>query len=255
MNITGLILTYNEEANLSRTLAKLTWLPRVVIVDSGSDDGTKEIAKGFANISWYEREFDNHTNQWNYGLQDTEINTEWVLALDADYQISEELASEIQQVISQNPSENAFWMKFDYAIDGVTLKSGIYPPVRALYRKNFAKYTDDGHTQKLQITGETGDLKQKAIHDDRKSMKRWLTSQWNYASLEAGKLLASSKSTLSRQDKIRIRSKITPIIVFFYCILIRSGWKDGLKGWQYAWQRMIAEVLLQYRLSQERSKN
>lgn len=254
MNLTGIILTYNEEANLRRSLEKLTWIPQIVILDSFSTDQTEEIAKSFPNVSFFQREFDNHTDQWNFALTKTDITTDWILSLDADYQIPKDLSEEIQKCISENSRYDAFWMHFTYAINGREIKSGIYPPVRALFRREKGRYEDDGHTQKLAIKGDTGTLINKAIHDDRKSMKRWLTSQWNYAELEAAKLLRTKRENLSKQDKIRIKRKFTPLLVFFYCIFIRRGWKDGSAGFQYAYQRMIAEILLQYSLIQLRQK-
>src|SRR5205809_8098013 len=81
--VTPLILTYNEEPNIKRTLESLLWAERVVVVDSGSTDGTKSIARLFAHVSWYVRPFDYHCAQWKRGIPNTEIATEFVLALDA----------------------------------------------------------------------------------------------------------------------------------------------------------------------------
>ncbi len=56
------------------------------------------------------------------------------------------------------------------------------------------------------------------------------------------------KQAISRNDTLRLKSKFTPIFVFIYCIFVRGGWKDGRSGWKYAFQRFIAEILLQYYL-------
>ena len=56
--ITPIVLTYNEAPNIRRTLDSLRWAERVVVVDSGSKDGTEEIAKSFSNVVWYVRNFD-----------------------------------------------------------------------------------------------------------------------------------------------------------------------------------------------------
>ena len=83
--ITPLILTYNEAPNIGRTLENLSWARDVVVVDSFSDDETLEIAASFPNVRVVQRVFDSHRNQWEFGLRETEIQTPWVLALDADY--------------------------------------------------------------------------------------------------------------------------------------------------------------------------
>ncbi|MGB2788468.1 MAG: glycosyltransferase, partial [Dokdonella sp.] len=68
--ITPLILTWNEEANIARTLAKLAWAREVVVVDSGSTDSTHAICESFPNVRLVARPFDNHATQWNYGLKE-----------------------------------------------------------------------------------------------------------------------------------------------------------------------------------------
>src|SRR5436853_2457479 len=81
-SITPLILTYNEAANIGRTLEQLRWARDIVVVDSFSDDETVEIAGSFPHVRVFQRKFDNHGAQWNFGLSETGIATEWVLALD-----------------------------------------------------------------------------------------------------------------------------------------------------------------------------
>ena len=93
-DVTGLILTANEAPNIARTLGPLSWLRDIVIVDSMSTDGTAEIAAGFPNVRVFTRAFTTHAEQWNFGLEQTGIATEWVLALDADYVLSDDLSRE-----------------------------------------------------------------------------------------------------------------------------------------------------------------
>src|SRR5712691_910459 len=87
--ITPVVLTFNEEANIGRTLESLRWATSVVVLDSGSADATEWSAKGFPNVAWHLRQFDKHLAQWEYGIHQTGITTDYVLALDADMQVSE----------------------------------------------------------------------------------------------------------------------------------------------------------------------
>lgn len=247
-DITGLILTYNEEPNIARTLTQLTWLPRIVVVDSFSTDHTREIAGEFANTDIIEHAFETHTKQWNFGLKQTGITTEWVLALDADYFLPEAVSTEMGNRIAQSDNTAAYWLHFDYAIKGRVIQSGIYPPVQALYRERQARYEPDGHTQRVVVKGNSKHLQNRAIHDDRKPFSRWLQSQLRYAKLEAEKISHTPAKKLGRNDRLRKRSKLTPFLIFIYCILLRSGWKDGHHGWLYGLERLIAELILQYEL-------
>ena len=89
--ITPVVLTFNEAANIGRTLQSVAWAQRVVVVDSGSRDDTRAIAETFANVSWYERTFDNHVAQWRFALEMTGIDTDFLLALDADMAVLNQL--------------------------------------------------------------------------------------------------------------------------------------------------------------------
>jgi len=81
--ITPLVITLDEAPNIARTLDKLTWARRIVVVDSGSVDGTIEILKRYPQVDRFDRTFDSFAEQCNFGL--AQVQTEWVLSLDADY--------------------------------------------------------------------------------------------------------------------------------------------------------------------------
>ena len=67
--ITPLILTYNEAPNIDRTLASLTWASRIVVIDSQSTDATLAILSRYPQVEVFQRPFDTHAQQWNYGLE------------------------------------------------------------------------------------------------------------------------------------------------------------------------------------------
>src|ERR671912_271723 len=94
--ITPLVLTYNEAPNIARTLSALSWARDIVVVDSFSDDETVKIASSVPRVRVFQRAFDCHRNQWEFGLKETGITTPWVLALDADYVISDKLGAELK---------------------------------------------------------------------------------------------------------------------------------------------------------------
>jgi len=67
--ITPLILTYNEENNINRTLEKLKWANKIIVIDSYSTDTTLEILSQYPQVKVFQRKFDTHATQWNYGLE------------------------------------------------------------------------------------------------------------------------------------------------------------------------------------------
>lgn len=245
--ITPLILTYNEAPNIARSLGALSWAKDIVVVDSFSDDNTVEIAKSFPRVRVFQRVFDCHRNQWEFGLKETGIATPWVLALDADYVLSGELVTEFAE-LAPNTQTAGYRVNFVYCINGRKLRSGIYPPVTVLYRRESATYVQDGHTQRVAVAGAIEDLNASVFHDDRKSFKHWFRSQKRYTELEAQKLRAADPAGLTLPDRLRRWRVIVPPVMLVYCLIVRGGILDGWAGFYYAFQRAMAEAMLSHRL-------
>src|SRR6185369_5711789 len=131
--LTIVILTYNEAPNIARTLDNLRWARRILVVDSFSTDETCQIVGQYDNAEIVQRRFDSHANQWNYGL--AQINREWVLALDADYQIGEGFVDELRR-LSPSETADAYCARFIYCIAGRPLRSTLYPPHAVLFRSS-----------------------------------------------------------------------------------------------------------------------
>jgi len=241
--ITPLILTYNEAPNIGRTLEQLRWARDIVVIDSFSNDDTLEIVKTFPQARVYQREFDTHENQWNFGLRETGIGSEWVLGLDADYVLTEEFSAELRELLPQ-PETEGYRANFIYCVGGKRIRSGVYPPVTVLYRRGIASYTQDGHTHRLLINGRVENLRAPILHDDRKSLSRWLDAQSRYTKLEAAKLRSARPERLSWTDRVRRWRVVAPAAMLFYCLIIRGGVFDGWSGFYYAFQRSLAELML-----------
>lgn len=250
--ITPLILTLNEEANLARALEPLRWARRVVVLDSGSDDSTLAIAQGFANVSVYTRAFDTHAAQWNHGLTECGIDTPWVLALDADYVLPADQSMRELSALQPELGVSGYRAHFRYCIHGRALRGSLYPPVTVLFRRAQAQYVQDGHTQRLQLAGEVRTLASRIDHDDRKPLQRWLSSQARYARLEADLLLRSRWSDLRIQDRLRLLLVVTPWLVPMYTLSVQRGLFDGWAGVHYALQRGLAESILSLTLIETR---
>ncbi|NOZ10643.1 MAG: glycosyltransferase family 2 protein [Gammaproteobacteria bacterium] len=242
-NITPVLLTYNEENNIGRSLEKLSWAKDVVVVDSYSSDSTKEILSRFANVRLFEKTFDAHANQWNHAIKDTAISTEWILALDADYVLTEESIKELESLVPDSEI-CGYEADFKYCIFGKSLRGSLYPPVTVLYRVDNAEYMQDGHTQRIRLSGKIGKLQNYFLHDDRKPLFHWLRSQYRYMVLEANIIQNKRLSELKWPDKIRRIYFVAPFLVFVYCLVWKGLILDGKSGLYYSFQRMLAEIIL-----------
>src|SRR5437588_5650740 len=205
ISLTALILTYNEQENIRRNLEALLWVPKIIVVDSFSNDQTLEIARSFPNVQVVQRVFDTHANQWNAGLD--RVDTEWTLTLDADYVLTAELQEEIKKL---GPASDIalYWGEFDYCVFGRPLRASVYPPRVVLFRTKRARYVDEGHTQQLRVKGKLAKFKGKIWHDDRKPLNRWFQSQVRYSEIETTYLLgAESMEQGAKSGEQRAGSK------------------------------------------------
>jgi glycosyltransferase involved in cell wall biosynthesis len=240
-NVTPLILTLNEEHNIARTLDRLKWANEIVVVDSGSTDRTLPTLKAYPNVRVVSRAFDTHATQWNFGL--SEIRTEWVLALDADYEISSELEREMAS-LSPPGDVGGYEIGFIYRVFGHSLLGSIYPAHVSLFRAKQGRYWDEGHTQRIAVAGGIAPLSGKIFHDDRKPISRWFQSQIKYVSLEVDYLLSIPVGEMRLTQKLRYFGVPMPILVGVYILFAKGVVLNGLPGMYYTLQRMITEMMI-----------
>jgi glycosyltransferase involved in cell wall biosynthesis len=246
-DITPVILTYNEAANIGRSLERLTWAKEVVIVDSASTDDTLAIAGRFPNVRTVQRPFDTHAQQWRFAVEETGIVSDWILRLDADYMVEPALRDELTG-LSPDAQTAAYEIAFTYCIDGRPLRASLYPALPVLFRRGKAGFVQDGHTEKLRIDGAVARVSNRLLHDDRKSLERWLQSQSRYQAQEAEKLLARSWSELSWPDRLRRTRFLGPLAVAVHCLFVKGLIFDGSAGLLYTAQRVTADLILSMHL-------
>jgi hypothetical protein len=254
LRLTALLLTYNEEANIERTLAALQWVPNIFVIDSGSTDRTLDILASDPKVTTLHRPFDSFAEQCNFGLD--LIKSEWVLSLDADYVVTPALAEEIRAFFcAPEPLQFAgFAIPFRYCIAGKPLRGTLLPPRICLYRTAGARYRNDGHGHRVDVPGKVGRLRHPILHDDRKPLERWLASQLGYLTIESRKLQTTPLSQLSIADRLRLKTPLAPLAALVLCLFVNGGILDGWQGWTYAFQRCYAEILLKLMLLESRAR-
>jgi glycosyltransferase involved in cell wall biosynthesis len=241
--ITPVILTFNEAPNIGRTLEKLRWARRVVVVDSLSTDETLAIVAMFPNAQVFVRPINSLADQWNFAVHKTGIETEWVLRLDADYIVQDDFIAELAAL---KPADDigAYRVKFSYCIHGILLRGSLYPTDYKLFRRRAVTFYQDGHTDRQRFSGKGEPLNGHILHDDRKPISRWLWAQDRYMAAEAKKLSEAPLSGLDLMDRLRRRRLLGPLIVFFYCLFWKGLILDGRAGLYYTLQRTISEMIL-----------
>jgi glycosyltransferase involved in cell wall biosynthesis len=239
--ITPLVISFNEAPNIRRTLDKLVWARRIVVVDSGSTDATLDIVRSYPQAEVVHRQFDDFASQCNFGIE--QVRTPWVLSLDADYELSDELIAELATLRADDTTAG-FRAGFVYRIFGRPLWGTLYPPRVVLYRRDRATYHNEGHGHRVTVSGEIRPLAGLIYHDDRKPLARWFASQQRYAAQEADYLLSRDRTALRGFDRIRRAAWLAPIAVLFYTLIIKRCLFDGWAGWYYVLQRVLAETMV-----------
>lgn len=248
--ITPVILTFNEEPNIARTLAALDWAREIVVVDSGSTDGTLAILAVDPRIRVFSRPFDSHGGQWRHAVEETGITGEWILRLDADYLVTAELRDELAALVP--PAEiDGYRIDFGYAIFGRPLSASLYPSNTVLFRRGKVEVFDKGHTEGWRVLGEVGQLRGRIVHDDWKPMSGWVGSQARYMARELPHLKADPRPL---KHKLRLSPPLMPLVMFVYTLFGKGLIFNGKAGMFYALQRLLAETALSLMVLEDRIK-
>lgn len=259
------LLTLNEEENLPRCLAAISWCDDIVVVDSFSQDRTVEIAQEHG-ARVLQRKFDNFAGQRNFALETVEFKHPWVFHLDADEVFTPELRQEVAKVLRDDrylafrvPSKTIFqgrWLRY----------SGMYPTYQVrLTRCPDFRFRQVGHGQKEDLDPvQIGLLVSPYLHYSfSKGMSEWFEKHNRYSTQEAAESLhqvgASSIvwGDLFSRDPVRRRGTLReisyrlpcrPLFRFVYMYLLRRGFLDGRAGFRYCCLLAVYEFMIEIKV-------
>lgn len=255
-----MILTLNEERNLPRALQSVAgWAAEIFVVDSGSTDRTLEIARSF-NAHVVQHPFENQAAQFNWALDHLSLVTDWILRLDADEYLTEELKAEIDETLGQVTSEiTGFEIKRRVYFLGRWIKHGGYYPtwLMRLFRRGQGRYEDRLVDEHLVLSsGRAGRLDQDLIDDNQKGLSDWIQKHNVYASREAEASRRASAPLAGQAGQKRwLKTRLydrSPLFVralayYLYRYIVRLGFLDGKEGLvfhflQAGWYRFLVDA-------------
>lgn len=221
------IITLNAEKSLRKCLDSLKSLStEVILVDSGSKDKTVEIAKSYG-VKTYFRKFDNFANQKNFAVSKT--SGEWILAIDADEEISADLAQEIDEAIKGGQYAGYLIPRRNFIL-GKEIKFSRWSPDTHiwLWKKGSGKWKGDVH-EEVVIEGKVGLLKNSKIHYSHETIDSFMKANNLYSGLEA-------QSLFNNSIKFSIWKMLwQPVFEFVLRFLYKKGFLDGSKGFVLAY--------------------
>ncbi|MEK7629851.1 MAG: glycosyltransferase family 2 protein [Patescibacteria group bacterium] len=234
-SLAAIILTLNEGLNLEKCLDSITGLAsEIFIVDSYSTDKTLEIAKKYGT-KIVQHQFKNQAEQFNWALDNLEIESDWILKLDADEEILPGLKEEILKTLPQvNAETTGFYMKRRVYFMNKWIKHGGYYPVwfLRLWRNGKGRSEERKMDEHIILSeGRSEQFKNDFIDDNKKDLKSWIQKHKNYASREAEEIRAGKYGAGGKRN---FYYRIPPFLrVFFYFIyryFFKLGFLDGIPG-------------------------
>lgn len=251
-DLTAIILTKNEEANIKRCILSLGDIPkRIIVVDSGSTDDTVNIAKNLG-AEIYTHPFKHYADQFNWALDNTDIKTTWVYRIDADEALTPELKTEVERrcLRHANDNVNGFLMKHKLFFLGKYLKhGGAYPFIKmTVFKPRYARFEDRAMGEHVVLKeGRSILLENDCLHYDCKNLTAFIDKHNSYATREVkdyndrlGRSQALLYSKAERTKKLRdgfyykLPKFIRARLYFWYRYYIQLGFLDGKPGKIYA---------------------
>ena len=270
LDITTIILTYNEELHIRRCLENVcAFSKKVYVIDSPSTDKTVEICKEFPNVEVVVHKYPgNQAEQFNWALDNVQIDTEWILRLDADEYLLPELVKELWEKLP-NLSNNVSGVTFKrrHIFLGKWMKRGTYPVmILRMFRKGKAiceQRLMDEHVELL--VGENITFENDFVDHNLNNLSWWSQKHVNYAIREAAELLDveynitgndSGDRNLSEQAKAKRIRKLKyarqPLFwrsfaYFCYRYFFKLGFLEGKEGflWHFLqgwWYRTLVDA-------------
>jgi hypothetical protein len=221
IELTAVILTYNEAAHITDCIQSLNWADRILVFDSHSEDDTVALAEA-AGVEIGLSKFENYAQQRNAALDS--ISTDWVFFVDADERGTAELAAEIRQKICERPERGWEVPRHNYIFGKLTLGAGWFPDYQArLFAHGKVRYERPVHELAV-VDGAVGQLENTLIHYNYGDVAQFHATQQKYTDYDAG-ILYQAGMRPKPQNYV-----LQPWRQFWWRFVTLKGYKDGAHG-------------------------
>jgi len=224
--ISAVIITRNEERNITRCLDSLKWVDEIVVMDGLSDDRTVDIARSYgAKVveHKFEGDFGSERNRGN-----DNATGDWILALDADEAIPDETRKVIENILEKGSVYDAYNVpRLQYFLGKPMLHGGRYHSIINFFRKGKAHF--DGKVHHLVIVdGAVGQFEEPIEHYPFNSISEFIQKHDRYTGYEAGEMFEKYGS--SKEKEVKYNLTIKPLKLIYKSYFKKKGYKDGIIG-------------------------
>jgi len=236
MKISATIITYNEQRNIPRAIESLRCCDEILVVDSGSTDRTVEVAERYG-ARVIEANWRGYAGQKNYASDSATYD--WILSIDADEALSEDLEGEIWQLKKNGPDFDAYTMpRLAQYLGKWILYSGWYPDRKVrLFNRTRARWIGEYVHESVVVDGSVGKLRGNLLHYTCGSLSEHLKTMDRYTTLAAEELAARKKRIGYRQ------LVLDPAWTFFRSYVLQRGFLDGMEGLSIAYMAALYNFL------------
>lgn len=274
-NLTAVILTLNEAENVRRCLASIAGLCPAFVVDSGSTDATVATCLA-AGATVVHHEYVNHSRQWQWALENLPLDGDWILALDADYEISEALRRRVVRDLASVPATvGGIYARHIYRFGGNTIRFGGIKGYRLCLMRRGGAAADQSDLVDIRFStaGRTivwpEVLVESNVHDadastwtakqDRFSLRLAVEEELrrhglvNWGTKPAFRGDRDQRTMWLRDKWLHLPLFVRPVLYFVYRYLLRGGFLDGRGGFLYhALQGFWLRLLVDWKTAQIR---
>jgi glycosyltransferase involved in cell wall biosynthesis len=253
--ISVLIPAKNERDNIGPCIESASFAGEIVVVDSGSTDGTREIAESLGAKVVAFKWNGGYPKKKNWALANTAWSHEWVFILDADERITPELAEELRRTVAGPSADGYYVNRRFWFLDGWLRHCGYYPSWNLrFFRHSLGRYEqfaglDDSMSgdnevhEHVVLKGTAGRMKAEMEHYAFPTIETWVEKHNRYSNWEARLLLsgeglgaagrAAIDPVLARKRRLKVLASgvpFRPFLRFLYHYVIRAGFLDGRRG-------------------------
>lgn len=269
-NVEIIIPAFNEEINLPHALESVhDWADAVYIVDSGSTDGTRQIAEAFG-AKMIDRPWLGYAAQKNWALDNLPVKSDWVFFLDADEAITPQLKEEIlaitQKPVNEVPTAGFYVNRLTYFLGKPLRHCGYFPSYNLrLFKHGKARYEQREVHEHMIVDGPTQRLKHIMLHEDRRGLEHFIAKHNRYSSLEAREFAlgrehqtwhdpAAGEAGIAYRRWLKTyilpRLPLSGLWRFVYMYFMRLGFLDGTTGLRFCLLLATYDVFISLKLAE-----